>query len=101
MDYAGALNVASQADLPKPADRIPIRAFADEASARAALESEAIQAFLFSLKTIPDLWLLDERSHFALHPDPKPSHRNLIAGNFVTVGQLAELGESPSQLTSG
>lgn len=54
VDYTGALDMARQADLPNLADRIPIRAFADEASAQAALESEAIQAFFVLPEDYPE-----------------------------------------------
>jgi ABC-2 type transport system permease protein len=45
VDHSGTLDPALYASLPDAGERTPIRAFADEASARAALEGEQIQAF--------------------------------------------------------
>ncbi len=65
VDPSGALDVAQQANLTDPEDRIEIRAYPDEASGMAALQSEEIQALFVMPPGYPadlqsDLYYLEE-----------------------------------------
>lgn len=64
VDEANVLDVARQADLPDPEDRVEVRAYPDQAAAMSALEAEQIQAFFVLPPGYPeqlqvDLYYLD------------------------------------------
>ena len=59
VDYSGSLDVTRQAMLPDADERIEIRAFPDEATARAALENEQIQVYFVLPASYPQVLKVD------------------------------------------
>ncbi len=86
VDPTGLLDPAKQATLPDPEDRVEIRAYPDEASARADLEAERIQAFFVLPPDYPanlatDLYFLEDPPRNAVWREFDDFVRaNLIAG---------------------
>ncbi len=107
VDQAGILDASVQASLPDAGKRIPVQAFPDEESARAALEQEQIQAFFVLPPTYPqtvstDLYYLEEPPGEDAWVDfddfvranlvrqfPEAVQQRLLEGTEVTVRDVA------------
>lgn len=107
VDHSGLLDLSRYTELPNPEDRVPLRAFADESSAQAALEGGQVQAvFVFpadypaNLQT--DLYFLDSPPEGKVWSDlddfvrlnliadyPQDLRVRLFEGPDVTVHDLA------------
>jgi ABC-2 type transport system permease protein len=107
VDQAGVLEADAQASLPDAEERVPVRAFADEEAARAALEQEEIQAFFVLPPTYPeslatDVYYLEEPPGEAawedfddfvranlVRPYPEAVQVRLLEGTEVIVRDIA------------
>jgi ABC-2 type transport system permease protein len=107
VDMADVLEIARQADLPDPEDRVQIRAYPDQAAAVAALEGEQIQAFfvlppgypeelqvdLYYLDSPPDNDAWQDFDDFVranlLAAQPPDVQARLLAGSEIAVEDVA------------